>query len=88
MTDEPIEHDEEKLGRLLAALPPAPADWVEAAASLPQTRRDAEEIVALAEADEEFRASAIADLESALKLKGYEPTEPLLAEIRARLEPS
>jgi hypothetical protein len=85
MTDEPFEHDEEKLGRLLGALPPAPPDWVEAAASLPQTSRDAEQIVALAEADEKFRAAAIADLESALKLKGYEPSERLLAEIRARL---
>ena len=88
MTDERFEHDEEKLGRLLAALPPAPPDWVEAAAALPQTRRDAEQIVALAEADQEFRAAAIADLEAALRLRGYEPTERLVAEIRARLSAS
>ena len=77
--------DEETLGRLLAALPPAPTHWVEAAAALPQTRRDAEQIVALAEADQEFRAAAIADLETALRVRGYEPSEPLLAELRERL---
>ena len=86
MTDSGFEHDEEALGRLLAALPPAPQGWVEAAASLPQTRRDAEQIVALVEADQEFRAAVIADLENALRGVGYEPTPPLLAEIRARLE--
>jgi hypothetical protein len=86
MTDSRPEHDEEALGRLLAALPPPPEGWVEAAAALPQTRRDAERIVELAEADQEFRAAAIADLEAALKDAGYEPTPPLLAEIRARLE--
>ncbi len=86
MTDSGFEHDEEALGRLLAALPPPPPGWVEAAASLPQTRRDAERIVALAEADQEFREAVIADLEAALREAGYEPTPPLLAEIRGRLE--
>jgi hypothetical protein len=85
MTPQP-EHDEESLARLLAALPPAPSSWVEAAASLPQTRRDAEHIVALAEADEEFRRAAIADLEAALRNAGYEPNPSLLATIRERLE--
>jgi hypothetical protein len=86
MTSSRFEHDEEALGRLIAALPPAPEAWVEAAASLPQTRQDAERIVALVEEDQEFRAAAIADLEAALRRAGYEPTRPLLAEIRARLE--
>jgi hypothetical protein len=85
MTDSRFENDEEALGRLLAALPPPPEGWVEAAASLPQTRRDAERIVELAEADQEFRAAVIDDLEAALREAGYEPTPPLLAEIRARL---
>jgi hypothetical protein len=86
MTGPRFESDEETLGRLLAALPPPPEGWVEAAASLPQTRRDAERIVELAEEDQDFRAAAIADLETALRDAGYEPTPPLLAEIRARLE--
>jgi hypothetical protein len=87
MTEERFEHDEEALGRLLAALPPAPPEWVRAAAELPQTRRDAEQIVALVEADAEFRAAAIADLEGALRMRGYEPSERLLAELRHRLGP-
>ena len=86
MTGPRFENDEEALGRLLAALPPPPEGWVEAAASLPKTRRDAERIVELAEEDQEFRAAAIADLETALRDAGFEPTPPLLAEIRARLE--
>jgi hypothetical protein len=85
MAEEHIEHEEERLARLLAALPPAPAAWVEAAAALPRTRRDAERIVALAEADRGFREAAIADLEGALKLRGYEPTERLVAAVRKRL---
>jgi hypothetical protein len=86
MTGSRPEYDEEELGRLLAALPPPPDGWVEAAASLPQTRRDAERIIELVEADQEFRAAAIADLEAALRDAGYEPTPPLLAELRIRLE--
>jgi hypothetical protein len=87
MTEERPEYEEERLGRLLAALPPAPPEWVEAAAALPRTRRDAERIVALAEADRDFREAAIADLEAALRLTGYEPTERLLAAVRERLGP-
>jgi hypothetical protein len=79
------ESDEEKLARLLAALPPAPPAWIEAAAALPQTRRDADRIVALAEADQEFQRAASADLAAALRNAGYEPSEALLAAIRERL---
>jgi hypothetical protein len=80
-----FEHDEVRLARLLAALPHPPAGWVEAAAALPRTRRDAERIVELAEADIEFRAAIRADLESALASAGYEPSGPLVAAIRQRL---
>jgi hypothetical protein len=80
-----FDSDEETLARLLAALPPAPAAWVEAAAALPRTRRDADRIVALVEADQEFRRTAGADLETALRRAGYEPTQALLAAIRERL---
>ena len=83
-----FQHDEEALGRLLAALPPAPSDWVESAANLPQTRRDADRIVELAEADQQFRAAAMENLQAALRDIGYEPTSPLLAAVRERLERS
>ena len=88
MTGTRPEHDEESLARLLAALPPAPDSWVEAAALIPQVRRDAERIVALAEADRDFREAAMADLEAALERKGFEPSEELLAEVRVRLDRS
>jgi hypothetical protein len=80
-----LEHEEEVVARLVAALPPPPAAWVEAAAVLPRTRHDADRIVALAEADQEFRAASIADLEGALRAAGYEPTRTLLAAVRVRL---
>jgi len=81
-----FEHDEEAIGRLLAALPPAPADWVESVANLPQTRRDADRIVELAEEDQQFRAAAMENLQAALREIGYEPTTPLLAAVRERLQ--
>ena len=85
MTTEPRRYEEERWSELLAALPPAPPDWVEAAAALPRTRREADRIVALAEADRDFRAAAVADLEAALRQRGYEPTERLLGAVRDRL---
>ena len=83
-----FEHDEEALGRLLAALPPAPTDWVESVANLPQTRRDADRIVELAEEDQRFRAAAMENLQAALREIGYEPTTSLLAAVRERLQRS
>jgi len=78
--------NEETMGRLLAALPPAPAAWVAAAAALPRTRRDADRIVALAEADQQFRVAAIRDLETALRDAGYEPSRALLETLRDRID--
>lgn len=76
---------EERLARLLRLLPPAPAGWVEAAQELPGMRDSLDEIVARAEADLEFRAALIADLETALGQAGYEPGERLLEAVRKRL---
>ena len=86
MTDFEPQGDEEVLGRLLAALPAPPEGWVEAAASMPQTRRDADRIIELVEEDREFRQKVILDLEGALREAGFEPSPPLLAQIRARLD--
>jgi hypothetical protein len=79
-------YDEERLGVLLRLLRPAPTGWVRAAQELPAARRQFGEIVARAEADVEFRAALIADLERALAAEGYEPDSRILAEIRARLD--
>jgi hypothetical protein len=75
-------HDE--LGRLIAALPPAPAGWVTAAQELPAARATIEGIVTRAVADAAYRERVLADLESALAEAGVEPTPPILEELRAR----
>lgn len=76
---------EERLGRLLAVLKPAPRGWVEAAAQLPHLRAVLDGLVERAEADAAFRAALIADLEAAVAREGVEPTPRVLRELRARL---
>jgi hypothetical protein len=87
MTRNP-EYDEERVARLLRVLPPAPEAWVTAAKELPAARRQLDEIVALAEADQAFQAAVIADLETALKERGYEVDPGMLPELRHRLSAS
>jgi hypothetical protein len=74
--------DEEGLGALLRILRPAPVGWVKAAQELPEARRSLDEIVARAEADLEFRAALIADLEAALAQAGIEPPSAVVDELR------
>jgi hypothetical protein len=78
-------HHEERLGELLAELPPAPRAWVQAAQELPLARRGLDEIVERARADADFRARLLADLEDALASAGYEPSATLADALRARL---
>jgi hypothetical protein len=78
--------DEERLARLIRALPPAPAAWVRAAQELPGARAQLDVIVARAEADAEFRRRLIADLESALEGEGYERDPALVQELRIRFK--
>jgi hypothetical protein len=75
-------HHEERIALLLRLLRPAPTGWVQAAQELPAARRSIDEIVARAEADAAFQASLAADLEAALAREGYEPSRPLLDELR------
>jgi hypothetical protein len=75
---------EEQLGRLLAALPPAPHGWVAAAAELPSARR------ALAGIESELageadRAAVTERLERALAEAGHDPTPELLRAMRREL---
>ena len=79
-------YDEERLGELLAALPPAPEAWVRAAQDLPILRGQVDEIIARAEADAAFRDRLVADLNAALETEGYEPERRLVEEVRLRLE--
>lgn len=80
------ELSEERLGELIAALPPAPSDWVQAAIELPQARTAIDELVARATADSEARAAILADLEAALRSAGLEPRRQLVQGLRARLD--
>jgi hypothetical protein len=78
--------DEERLARLIRALPPAPEAWVRAAQELPAARGDLDQVVARAEADAEFRARLVADLEAALDADGYEPSAALVQLLRVHLK--
>ena len=78
--------DEERIARLLRALPPAPEAWVRAAQELPLAQRELDEIVARAEADADFRRRLIADLEGALQAEGYERDPALMKAIELRLK--
>ena len=65
-------YDEERIGRLVGLLPPAPEGWAQAAQQMPVLRRSLNEILARAEAEAAFRTALIADLETALAQAGYE----------------
>jgi hypothetical protein len=78
-------YDEEKIAKLLGALPPAPEAWVQAAQEIPPARSQLDDIVSRATADLEFRQALIADLEDALRQEGYEPEDLPLEELRRRL---
>ena len=77
-------YDEERLGQLLALLPPAPEGWVEAAQVLPAARRRIDEIVSRAEADAAYRAGVLGDLEAAIAEAGFTPAPPLVEALRRR----
>lgn len=76
---------EEELAELIAALPPAPTAWVEAAVELPRARATIEELVAQAVADRERREAMLSDLAAALRAAGLEPRPHLVEDLRARL---
>jgi len=75
-------YDEGRLAELIAALPPAPAAWVQAAKELPAARRSLEGIVERARADLEYRQQVIADLEGAIATAGVEPDQRLVEQLR------
>jgi len=76
---------EEQLAVLIAALPPAPQGWVEAALALPLARAAIDELAARATADAAARDAILADLESALRGSGVEPRPHLLESLRTRV---
>ena len=60
-------YDEEHLGELLSALPPAPEAWVRAAKELPLALQRLDEIVERAKADDNYRRRVVANPERALE---------------------
>jgi hypothetical protein len=78
-------YDEIRLAELLAALPPAPQGWVQAAQELPLARLGLDDLVRRAEEDAEFRRRLVADLEAALQAEGIEPEPALTKALRRRL---
>jgi hypothetical protein len=77
--------DEERIGRLVGLLEPAPEGWVRAAQEIPAFRLMLDEIVARAEADAAYRAKVVADLEAAVAEAGYEPRPRAVEELRKRM---
>ena len=78
-------YDEERLGRMIGFLEPAPEGWVRAAQEIPAFRRMLDEIIARAEADQAFRDALVADLEAAIADAGYEPEPRVVEEVRRRI---
>jgi hypothetical protein len=79
-------YDEEKLGELLSALPPAPEAWVKAAQDIPLARRGLAEIVERADADEEYRRRVIEDPEAALEEADVIAHADMIEILRRRLD--
>ena len=77
--------DEERLGKLLQDLPPAPTAWVRAAVELPPAREELDDLVERAIADAEFRRQTLADLEAALAAAGIQPSEAVMRTLQTRL---
>jgi hypothetical protein len=86
MRSEMNSYDEERIGRLLRLLPPAPEGWVLAAQELPAARAVLDELVARAEQDAAFRLTLQADLERAVAQAGYEPSPFVVSRLRLLLE--
>jgi hypothetical protein len=60
-------YDEERIGEILSALPPAPEAWVGAAREIPLREQEIDPIVERADTDEEYRRRVIEDPAGALE---------------------
>ena len=78
-------YDAETLARLIGMLPQAPVGWVQAAQELPAAKAEIDQIVVRAQADAEFRAALLADLETALQAEGIEPEPRVVDKVRRLL---
>ena len=76
---------EERLGELIALLAPPPEGWIEAAIELPRARSAIDQLIGLANRDEQARQAILADLEQALRGVGVEPRPQLMDRLRLGL---
>jgi hypothetical protein len=79
-------YDEEHLGELLSALPPAPEAWVRAAKELPLALQRLDEIVERAKADDGYRRRVVANPEWALEEADVVAHANTIEIIRKRLD--
>lgn len=86
MKDEMNRYDEERIGRLLHLLPPAPQGWVRAAQELPAAMAALDELVERAEQDAALRQQLQNDPERAVAAAGYEPSPYVVSRLRRLLE--
>ncbi len=76
-------YDEERLGEILSALPPAPEAWVKAAQELPLLEQGLAEIV---EADDDYRRRVVTDPRAALEEADVVAHADAVEILRRRLE--
>jgi len=76
---------EERLGELIALLAPPPEGWIEAATELPRARSAIDQLIGLANRDQQAREAILADLEQALRGAGVEPRPQLMDRLRLGL---
>ncbi len=79
-------YDEERLGEILSALPPAPEAWVKAAQELPLLEQGLAEIVERAEADDDYRRRVVTDPRAALEEADVVAHADAVEILRRRLE--
>jgi hypothetical protein len=73
--------DEHEMGRLLRLLPPAPAEWTQAAQELPFLGAELAGILERARGDGGFRDALRTDAGAALKAQGYDLSPSVVAHL-------
>jgi hypothetical protein len=73
--------DEHEIGRYLRLLPPAPAEWMQAAQELPFLSAELAGILERARADDGFRDGLRSDADATLREHGYDLSPSVLAHL-------
>jgi hypothetical protein len=73
--------DEHELGRFLRLLPPAPAEWTQAARELPFLTAELTDILERARGDGDFRDGLRTDAGTTLRQHGYDLSPSVLAHL-------